>query len=76
VSYTGTVDETAVSDHIRGIGALLTDAGEVGFVLVYHAVDEPGTGRMQLAGTGISQTQLGTLFADALEHNSEYGSTT
>jgi len=67
--YHGDVDEDRVRDLVRELGALFVDAGEVGFVLTYHAVDEPGSGRMELAGSGISQGQLEGLLAEALERN-------
>jgi len=73
--YTGSLDEDTVSDLIRQFGRLVEEAGEVGFVLTYHAVDKPGSGRMNLAGTGINQAQLAILLADALEHNATHGST-
>lgn len=75
--YAGTVDDAQVDDAIARIGRLIQDAGEVGFVLTYHAVDAPHmSGRFNLEGTGISQDQLGILLARALEHNAEHGSTT
>lgn len=73
--YCGTVDDDVVGKLMEAFGTLVTDAGEVGFILTYHAVDEPGTGRMNLAGSGISQEQLEVLLADALRHNAEHGST-
>jgi len=75
-SYAGTVDETAIVDRVVEIGKLIEGAGEVGFVLTYHAPNEQGSGRMELAGSGISQGQLERLLAEALEHNRIHGDTT
>jgi len=74
VHYRGTVDEQAVSGHARAIGELIEAAGDLGFVLTYHA-SKDGGGRMGLSGTGISQEVLGLLFAEALDHNAEHGCT-
>lgn len=74
-TYAGTTDEDHVSAIITHFGDVLEDAGEVGFVLTYHA--EPGGSRgiMDLAGKGLSHAQLAVLLAEALEHDAEHGST-
>lgn len=68
--YAGTIVESAVDTLITEFGRLVENAGEVGFVLVYHAVNEPGTsGVMDLVGSGISNAQLRDLFAEAAERD-------
>jgi hypothetical protein len=76
-SYRGTVDEDAVSELIVAFGRIVESAGEVGFVLTYHAVDAADTaGVMDLVGQGIGQTQLEYLLRRALDHNARTGATT
>lgn len=73
--YTGSVDEDNVSDLIRQFGEIVEDAGDMGFILTYHAAQGDSVGVMDLAGRGIDQALLGVLLADALEHNATHGST-
>jgi len=73
--YTGSLDEDKVSDLIRQFGELVTDAGDLGFILTYHAARGDKVGVMDLAGRGIDQVLLGRLLADALEHNATHGDT-
>lgn len=74
--YTGTVVESEVSALIVEIGQKFEDAGDMGFILTYHAAEGDGVGVATLVGRGISQELLGTLFAEALEANEAHGYTT
>ena len=74
--YDGSLDESKVDALILEFGELVTEAGEVGFILTYHAVNKAdSSGRMDLAGRGITQEQLEILLRRALDHNAEHGST-
>lgn len=74
-TYTGAVDEAEVSALIVKIGALLENAGDMGFILTYHAAQGDKAGVMTLVGRGIDQPLLGVLLAEALEANAEHGYT-
>lgn len=75
-NYTGTVDEAEVSALIAQIGELMEAAGDMGFILTYHAAKGDKAGVMTLVGRGIDQALLGVLFADALDENAVHGRTT
>lgn len=59
---------------VEQYGAMVEDAGEVGFILLYRAGAD-GIGHLTLAGSGIHQDQLGVILADVLAYNAEHGAT-
>lgn len=70
------VDQDNVEDLFSEFAQMVIDAGEVGFMMTYSAKNEEGAmGRISLAGAGISNDQLGQIFARALDHNEEHGDT-